>query len=148
MAKLIVILVVATVFEAIGVALLSRGLKQIGEPAQMTVAGVAALVGRGFMNPNVVSGVFFEAIFFVGLLILMSKADVTFIWPLTSLSFVMTTLTAKFMLREEVPGLRWAGVSLIMMGAALITYTEKVKERERAAQPQTTVGQAGPKNSI
>jgi uncharacterized membrane protein len=69
----------------------------------------------------------FEAIFFVTLLILMSKNDVSLVWPLTSLSFVFATFAAMWFLAETVSGFRWAGVVLIMMGATLITYSEKRK---------------------
>lgn len=127
MARLLTILFIALIFEAIGVVFLSRGLKEIGNLEQVSVAGVARLVGAGVTNPHILLGVFFEALFFVGLLMLMSKADVSFVWPLTSLSFVVTTIAAKMYLHEQVAPLRWSGVCLIMMGAAIITWTEKNK---------------------
>jgi drug/metabolite transporter (DMT)-like permease len=127
MVRLLIILLVALVFEAIGVVLLSRGLKEIGQLQQTSVSGVMQLMGRGAINTHILLGVFFEALFFVGLLILMSKADVSFVWPMTSLSFVVTTLAAKTYLHEYVSPLRWCGVCLIMMGAAIITWTEKNK---------------------
>jgi drug/metabolite transporter (DMT)-like permease len=125
MARLLTILFFALIFEAIGVVFLSRGLKQIGELQEVSVAGVARLVAAGVTNRHIVLGVFFEALFFVGLLMLMSKADVSFVWPLTSLSFVVTTIAAKIYLHEQVSPLRWSGVCLIMMGAALISWTER-----------------------
>ncbi len=57
----------------------------------------------------------------------MSMGDVSFVWPLTSLGFVLTTLAARFILKEEVPPSRWCGVLLIMLGACLIIWSEKVK---------------------
>lgn len=127
MTKLLTILLIALVFEAIGVVFLSRGLKEIGELKEPTFTEVAKLVGRGVTNGHIVMGVFFEALFFVGLLMLMRKADVSFVWPLTSLSFVVTTIAARLYLHEHVSAARWLGVSLIMLGAGLITWTEKNK---------------------
>lgn len=138
MGKFLVILVVALVFEAVGVVFLSGGLKQIGEPQSISVREIAALVKRGVTNRNILMGVFFEAIFFVGLLYLLSQRDVSLIWPLTSLGFVLTALAAKFYLHEQVSGLRWAGVCLIMLGAALITYSEKRKEAPTGTPVVTT----------
>ena len=60
---------------------------------------------------------------------MMSNADVSFVWPLTSLTFVFSTLAARFVLHEQIDALRWAGVVFIVLGAGLITYTEKKKER-------------------
>ncbi|HYE31718.1 MAG TPA: hypothetical protein VEH27_09835 [Methylomirabilota bacterium] len=135
MVRLIIILVVALIFEAIGVVFLSKGLKQIGQPDQINVASVMRLVVKGATNPNVLVGVFFEALFFSGLLILMSKGDVSFIWPLTSLGYFLTTLAARMFLHEQVSPLRWAGVLLIVGGAALISWSEQLKHPPKTETP-------------
>ena len=128
MTKYLLVLLIALVFEAIGVVFLNKGLKQIGDVPKVTTREIVRVVQRGVTNPNVLLGVFFEALFFAGLLILMARSDVSFLWPLTSLGFVLTTLAAKYILHEQVPGLRWGGVLLIMLGAALITWSEQTKE--------------------
>jgi drug/metabolite transporter (DMT)-like permease len=136
MAKLLVILLIGLGFEAVGVVYLNKGLRQVGEVEKVSVAEVMRVVRSGAANPNILLGVFFEAIFFGTLLVLMSRgAEVSFIWPLTALGFVFTTLAARFILREDVPLLRWGGVLLIMLGAALITYTEKKTGQKPAPAP-------------
>lgn len=127
MAKLIVVLLVGLCFEAVGVVFLSRGLKEIGAPAAMSTGEVLALIRRGMTNPSLLLGVVMEAVFFGTLLYLMSQGDVSFVWPLTALGFVLTTLVARFVLHETVTPLRWAGVALIMLGAGMITWTEHTK---------------------
>lgn len=127
MSKLLVILMFGLVCEAVGVVLLSKGLRQVGEVKEVNVREVLAVVKRGLTNVHILLGVFFEAVFFACLLVLMSKSEVSFLWPLTAMSFVMTTLAAKWFLHEEVSLLRWSGVLLIMCGAGLITWSEKVK---------------------
>ena len=74
-----------------------------------------------------------EALFFFCLLFLLSRADVSFVWPLSGLSFLFTTVAARFLLKEEVVPLRWFGVVLIVAGAMVIAYTEKARERSGAA---------------
>jgi drug/metabolite transporter (DMT)-like permease len=127
MLKLIVILLVALVLEAIGVVFLSQGLKQAGELSQPTLPEMARMVMRCLGNGHFLLGVLMETIFFVSLLYLLKNADVSLIWPLTSLGFVLTTLAAKYIRHEQVSVLRWGGVCLIMAGAALVAYSEKVK---------------------
>ncbi len=143
MTKFIAILIFGLLMEAIGVVYLSSGLKQIGEPERMTAAAIGHLLKNGITNRNILLGVFFEALFFGCLLYLLSQQDVSFIWPLTSLGFVVTTLAAKLFLHEQVSPVRWAGVLLIVSGAALITFSEKKKERtappaERLAKSELT----------
>jgi len=128
MSKIILILLIALTFEAVGVVFLSGGLKQIGEPKKINVSEIAGLIKRGATNRSVLIGIFFEAIFFGALLYLLSQRDVSLIWPLTSLGFVITAFSAKFFLGEQVSPLRWGGVILIVLGAAVITYSEKLKE--------------------
>ena len=130
MTKILVILIAGLVCEAIGVVFLSKGLKQIGEVKQINATEIWRVVKAGVANPNLLLGVALEAAFFVALLVLLSRSDVSFIWPLTAMGFVLTTLTAKYLLHEEIPPMRWLGVLLIMLGAGLITFTEKSKERK------------------
>ncbi|PYJ56706.1 MAG: hypothetical protein DME24_21505 [Verrucomicrobia bacterium] len=146
MVKLLVILLFGLMFEAIGVVFLKQGLEQVGEIKQINTAEIARVVRAGATNTRVLSGVLFEAAFFGCLLVLMSKSDanVSFIWPLTALGFVFTTLAAKFYLREDVHWIRWGGIILIMIGAALVSYSEKMKSKPLSSP--TAAPAASPRN--
>src|SRR5512139_3256264 len=124
MAKLLLILLIGLVFESTGVVLLKKGMLQVGEVRQVSVSEILRVVKSGVVNPSILLGVFFEALFFACLLVLMSKSDISFLWPLTALSFVFATFAAILFLHERVSGIRWAGVVLIMVGAAFISYSE------------------------
>jgi drug/metabolite transporter (DMT)-like permease len=144
MTKLLVVLLIGLCFEASGVVCLSRGLKQIGEVQKISAPEVWRVFKNGAANPNILLGVLQEAIFFGTLLYLMSQGTVSFVWPLTSLGFVLTTIAAKVLLHEEVSLLRWGGVLLIMLGAGLITYSEKVLEaKPRQAAETQSISSAG-----
>ena len=149
MTRLLIVLATGLVLEAAGVVFLSRGLKEIGELERLGVAEVVRMVRAGITNRHLLLGIAFEAAFFGCLLHLMSRGDVSFVWPLTSLGFVLTTLAAKLVLREEVSLLRWFGVCLIVLGAGVITYTEKQKSKSVAAEaksppPATDAASKGP----
>ncbi|MEW6303761.1 MAG: EamA family transporter [Verrucomicrobiota bacterium] len=144
MSKLIVILLVSLTFEAIGVVYLARGLKQIGDVTVVKPAAILGVIKKGLTNKDILLGVFFEALFFAGLLTLMSKADVSFVWPLTSLGFLYTTIAARYILHEEVSFTRWSGVVLICAGAALITWSEKQKSLPQTKPAAVTESQAAP----
>ena len=146
MTKFILILLIALVFEAIGVVFLSGGLKQIGEPKTINVAEITSLITRGASNKNILLGVFFEAIFFGFLLYMLSQKDVSIVWPLTALGFIITSLAARIFLKEEISSARWAGICLIVLGAVLVTWSAKQKETEPKEQPRapTDYGVRGP----
>ena len=94
MTKLLLVLLIGLVFESTGVVLLKKGMNQIGDVKQISAAEVARVVRSGATNANILLGVFFEALFFACLLILMSKSEISFLWPLTGLSFVFATFAA------------------------------------------------------
>jgi len=141
MLKLLLILLVGLTFESTGVVLLKKGMTHIGDMNGITVAEIFRVCKAGATNPQILLGVFFEALFFLCLLILMSKSDISFLWPLTGLSFVFATFAAIWFLGESVSVLRWIGVVLIVAGAAFISYSQHAKEKPAppaSAQSQVT----------
>ena len=139
MAKLLLILFIGLVFESTGVVLLKKGMTEVGGVERMSAAGVLRVIKAGIANPRILLGVFFEALFFICLLILMAKSEISFLWPLTALSFVFATFAAMWFLHEQVSSIRWAGVVFIMIGAALISYSEHAK----APAPLSSRARAG-----
>src|SRR5215471_14648396 len=128
MTKLVAILLVGLVLEAVGVVFLSQGLHEIGEVKTISPGEIGRIIVRGATNRNILLGVLFEACFFGVLLYLLSQKDVSLIWPLTSLGFVITAIAAKFIRHEDISALRWGGVALIVAGAMLVAFSEKQKK--------------------
>lgn len=129
MIKLLLILLIGLVFESTGVILLKKGISKVGEMKQVSVAEVTRVIKAGATSPQVLLGIFFEALFFGCLLVLMSETEISFLWPLTALSFVFATFAAIWFLDEQVSVTRWIGVIFIMIGAAFISYSEHVKPK-------------------
>ncbi len=139
MAKFLIILLIGLTFESTGVVLLKKGMKQIGDMKKVNKEEIARVVKAGATSPSILLGVFFEALFFATLLILMSKSDISLLWPLTGLSFVFATFAAMFFLGEKVTPLRWVGVLLVVAGAIVISYSEKLNENARSPGASTPV---------
>ena len=139
MAKILVILLLAAILENIGVVFIKGGLNQISLPSQINASALVRVVGAGFTNHKIILGVALEAAFFGCFLYLLSQRDVSLIWPLTSVGFIVGTLAAKFILDEKVSGARWTGVILIALGALLTSYSEQVKQKnDPPAGPAST----------
>ncbi len=129
MLKLLIILLIGLVCESTGVVLLKKGINRIGDVNGYTLAEIFRVVKSGLTSQQIWLGIFFEALFFIGLLILLAKSDISFLWPLTGLSFVFATISAMWFLGEQVSALRWVGVALIVLGAGFISYSEHSKEK-------------------
>jgi drug/metabolite transporter (DMT)-like permease len=135
MTKVLLLLLVALVLEAVGVVCLSAGLKELGEFKGVNASELWRLVRGGATNGKILAGVALETAFFVFLLVLLKRHDVSLIWPLTALGFVLTALSARFILHEHVSATRWVGVFLIVAGAALVSWSEKSKRPLAAEAP-------------
>ena len=144
MAKLLLILLIGLVFESTGIVLLKKGMNQIGDMKAVTVSESLRVFKVGVTNPQILLGVFFEALFFACLLVLMSRCNISFLWPLTGLSFVFGTFAAIFFLQEQVSPIRWAGVFLIVVGAGLISYSEHRTIAPKPAGPPPAQAQTDP----
>src|SRR5674476_1432520 len=92
MLKLLLILLIGLVCESAGVVLLKKGINQIGDMNGVTAAEIFRIVKSGLTSHQIWLGIFFEALFFIGLLVLMSKSDISFLWPLTAVSYTHLTL--------------------------------------------------------
>jgi len=62
----------------------------------------------------------FMAVSFFAFMKLLTMADLSFAVPATAGSFVLETILARFVLREHIDVRRWAGVTLVAFGVALL----------------------------
>ncbi len=128
MVKFAIILLIALTLEAVGVVFLSKGMKAVGELQADNLPEIWRIIRTGVTNGNFWIGLLLETIFFILLLVLLHNYDVSLVWPLTALGFVLTTLSAKFLNGEDITALRWSGVLLIVIGAMMVGYSEKQKK--------------------
>ena len=52
---------------------------------------------------------------------LLSKLEMSFVYPMISLTYVFTLLAARFIFKEDVSIIRWLGVLIICFGVFLIS---------------------------
>ncbi|NJE10311.1 EamA family transporter [Thermococcus sp. MAR1] len=73
-----------------------------------------------FSNKYIVMGLILYGISSVLWLIGLSMLDVSLMYPLLSLAYVVTTVLAFIILNEPVRTTRWVGVLLIILGSILV----------------------------
>lgn len=56
-------------------------------------------------------------------LAVLSRASLSFAYPFAALTYVLIVLFDKLVLHEDVSGLRWGGVALIVAGIVLVAQT-------------------------
>ena len=65
-------------------------------------------------------GISLMTLSFFALLALLSWENVSFVVPVTALSYVVGALGGKFLLGEQVETRRWVGVLLVCLGVVLV----------------------------
>jgi drug/metabolite transporter (DMT)-like permease len=101
---------------------LKHGMNQVTE-----ASGTATLSGGSVRaivtNVSVVGGLLIFGLSAVVWLMVLSRASLSFAYPFASLTYVLILLADKFVLHEEIPVLRWAGVFAIMTGIIMVAQT-------------------------
>ena len=143
--KTYIVVIIAALAAAIGESLLSFGMRRYGSMDLAEPSHWFVLVTSVVRNPYVFLGVVFLAVFFFLYLAALSWADLSFVLPLTAVSYLFAALLAKFFLKEEVTWQRWAGTFVIVIGIALVAFGGKSRSVDRPlpapAHPELTVDQ-------
>jgi drug/metabolite transporter (DMT)-like permease len=114
---LVAIIVAAT---TIGELLQAVAMKRHGEIHDFRPGAVGRLVAMLACNKFVVAAVTAMAVSFFAFMALLSVSDLSFAVPATAATYVIETILAKYVLKEDVGPCRWAGASLVACGVALL----------------------------
>jgi drug/metabolite transporter (DMT)-like permease len=98
----------------------SRAMKTIGEVTDFHPAAIVRTIFRALRVGWMWIGVGLMALAFFALLGVLSIENVSFVVPVTALSYAAGTLGGKVFLGERVTRKRWAGVFLVCIGVTLV----------------------------
>jgi drug/metabolite transporter (DMT)-like permease len=99
---------------------ITYGMKATGEPSRLRPRALLGFLARALRNGWFWAGVPMMALSFYALLVLLSWEPISLVIPASALSYVLGTLGAKYILREQISPARWAGVLLVCAGVALV----------------------------
>jgi drug/metabolite transporter (DMT)-like permease len=118
-AKVQVFTVLTIVSNVAGNSALTKGMHQIGDPGNTPLALIEAL-----FHPWVALGVALLILWTLTHMALLSWADLSYVMPITALSYVVSAFAARFVLNEAISPARWAGIALITAGVTIVGRTD------------------------
>jgi drug/metabolite transporter (DMT)-like permease len=105
----------------VGEVLQAMGMRRHGEIRDFrpgALGRAAAALARSWI---IVAAVAAMAVSFFAYMALLTIADLSFAVPATAVTYVLETVLAKYLLKERVGWVRWAGASLVICGVALVS---------------------------
>jgi drug/metabolite transporter (DMT)-like permease len=99
---------------------LSRAMKVVGEVRDFRPLAIAKVILRALRVGWMWAGLSMMALAFFALLGGLSFENVSFVVPVTALSYLAGTFGGVFFLGEHVTPQRWLGVLLVVLGVTLV----------------------------
>jgi drug/metabolite transporter (DMT)-like permease len=114
----IAVIVAAT---TVGEVMQAAGMRRHGEIRDFRPGAIRKAMAALARNRFVICSVLAMAVSFFAYMGLLTVADLSFAVPATAVTYVLETVLAKYVLKEQVTWLRWAGASLVICGVALVS---------------------------
>jgi len=116
----LILLFIGLALGATGQLLLKKGMLHIGEVNVFT-GGLFKNLWKMFMNKTVLIGVFFFGCSSLLWLIILSGLELSYVYPLVSVSYVVIALSSKVFFKEEVTRMRWLSIAVIIFGVIIVS---------------------------
>jgi drug/metabolite transporter (DMT)-like permease len=114
---------VCIVFGAVGQFLMKAGMSQIGSIGGLSKLFSAQMVVSIITNAYVMAGLILYAVAAFLWLGALSNLNVSFMYPLLSIGYVLAAILGLVFLKEPVTVLRWAGIIVVVIGCFMILRT-------------------------
>jgi len=98
----------------------TRAMKRVGEVTDFRPRALVRVILNALKVPWMWAGVGMMALAFFSLLAMLSIENVSFVVPVTALSYAAGALGGVVFLGERVSGRRWVGVFLVCIGVTLV----------------------------
>ena len=98
----------------------SRAMKEIGEVHDFRPGNIVKVIVRALHVKWMWFGVGMMTLAFFSLLAILSVEKVSFVVPVTALSYVAGALGGRFFLGERISASRWTGIALVCLGVTLV----------------------------
>ena len=119
--KTAILIAIIVLADSAGDVLLTKCMRQVGEVSTIAPRALLAIARRAIRNHHFLASIVFMVTHFVGFLAVLSWADLSVVFPATTLVYVIGTLAGKFILQETISTHRWAGTMLVCLGVGLVS---------------------------
>lgn len=116
--KPLIILLISVSLTSIGQLILKKGLLIVGPIERVGLRFFQMLV-----NPLVMLGITFAILGWAAYVMALSKAELSYAYPIWSLTYVIVPLLSLFLFRESISLLKMGGLGFICLGVLLVAVS-------------------------
>ena len=121
MEMIVLLLVVsAAVMGGVAQVLLKKGMAEVGKISLMEMA--KQFVRIIVTNPYVFVGLLIYVISTVIYLAALSRGELSILYPIIAVSYIIAAVLAVFFLNEKITLVRWVGIITIVVGVFLVVW--------------------------
>lgn len=125
-----ILVLVVIITNVLGNVSLSQGMHQVGRIVSASPVDYL----RALENPWTLLGIGVLVIWMMSDLALLSRADLSFVLPVTASAYVLVAITGHFLLHDHISWQRWMGIILITLGVVL---AEETPDRTTKGSPES-----------
>ena len=122
---------VVVLTNVVGNVCLSHGMQEVGR----TISASPTDYIRALLNPWVLAGSCTLALWMVSDLALLSRADLTFVLPVTASAYVFIAIAGHFVLGDRISWERWLGIVVITLAVVLAEETPSLTSKAEYRGP-------------
>lgn len=120
----IILVVICIIGAGFGQILLKLGMGQIGKITSFDEFFQWGTLIKIFTNPYILAAFIGYVLIVLLWLGAMSNMNVSFLFPLASLSYLVTAVAAWLLLKENISAMHWAGICLVIGGCVMIAFSK------------------------
>ncbi len=103
----------------------SRAMRSMGEVHDFRPQSILRFVLKGLQLPWMWIGIAMMSVGFFALLAILSFRDVSFVVPVSSLSYAAGAFGARTFLGERIGRNRWLGIAVVCIGVTIVWWSAR-----------------------
>ena len=123
MFKIIILVIIAEIFTAIGQVMLKKSTNFLERYSLRGVRNNIRFLSEVLSKPSIWIGLFAMAIGLFVWLIALAQGDLSFVFPIGSLQYILILYLAHVFLGEKIDKMKVIGTLLVVFGIVLITMS-------------------------
>ncbi len=123
MFKTLVLIGLSVILSVMGQFFLKLGINSLGKVDLLKTSNLISNIRLLASSPYIYLGFLAYGVSALSWLVTLSRADLSFAYPMMGLSFVLAAFVSELYLGESITMVRWAGIFVVVFGVVLISRT-------------------------